>query len=123
MNIVVCVGFVALAAYVVRSAVTVWRDPRRARTEADGLKRLGKRGAWAVTRGIVPVAAMFTCLALIVISFLGAETWSAVHGPLETSGTVLFLLMLVCWLVLASIAVFNRPRFLVPPYLRDRRRL
>ncbi|MEV5463117.1 hypothetical protein [Streptomyces sp. NPDC002788] len=123
MGIVVCVGFITLAGYMVRSAVMVWRDPHRARAEADGWDRLGKRGAWAVTRGIVPVAAMFTCLALMMISALGAETWSTVRGPLETSGTVFFILMLACWVVIASIAVFNRPRFLVPPYLRDRRRL
>ncbi|WNZ08992.1 hypothetical protein [Streptomyces sp. 11x1] len=101
----------------------VWHDPHRARTEADGWDRLGKRGAWAVTRGIVPVAAMFTCVALMMLSALGADTWGAVRGPLETTGTVFFILMLVCWVVIASTAVFNRPRFLIPPYLRDRRRL
>ncbi|GAP50764.1 hypothetical protein [Streptomyces azureus] len=123
MGIVVGVGFITLAGYMVRSAVMVWRDPHRARAQADGWNRLGRRGAWAVTRGIVPVAAMFTCLALMMISALGADTWSTVRGPLETTGTVFFILMLACWVVIASIAVFNRPRFLVPPYLRDRRRL
>jgi hypothetical protein len=59
----------------------------------------------------------------MVISFLGAEAWGTVRGALETVGTVFFILMLVCWVVIASIAVFNRPRFLVPPYLRDRRRM
>lgn len=119
----VCVGFITLAGYMVRSAVMVWRDPHQARAEADGWDRLGKRGAWAVTRGIVPVAAMFTSLALMLISALGAETWSTVRGPLEASGAVFLILMLACWPVIASIAVFNRPRFLIPPYLRDRRRL
>ncbi|MFC7818602.1 MULTISPECIES: hypothetical protein [unclassified Streptomyces] len=123
MGIVVCVGFATLAGYMVRSAAMVWRDPRRARTEAAGWDKLGKRGAWAVTRGIVPVAGMFTCLAVMTISFLGAESWGTVRGALETVGTVFFVVMLICLVATASVAVFNRPGFLVPPYLRDRRRL
>ncbi|MFD4722322.1 hypothetical protein ACFWN8_29030 [Streptomyces sp. NPDC058431] len=71
----------------------------------------------------MPVAAMFTCLALMAISFIGADAWGTGRGPLEAAGTVFFILMLACWLVIASIAAFNRPRLLVPPYLRDRRRL
>ncbi|MET7322469.1 hypothetical protein [Streptomyces sp. NPDC005549] len=123
MGILVCLGLIILAAYMVRNAVMVWRDPHRARAEADGWDKLGKRGAWAVTRGIVPVAAMFSCLALMAISLIGADAWATGRGPLETAGTVFFLLMLACWLVIVSVAAFNRPRSLVPPYLRDKRRL
>ncbi|MEU4882089.1 hypothetical protein OIE82_16330 [Streptomyces althioticus] len=123
MEIVFCLGIIALAAYMVRSAVMVWRDPHQARIEAGGWAKLGKHGAWAVTRGIAPFAAMFTCLALMTISFVGADAWPSARGPLEAAGTVLFILMLACWLVITSIAVFNRPRLFVPPYLRDKRRL
>ncbi|MFJ9901671.1 hypothetical protein ACIRVK_01990 [Streptomyces sp. NPDC101152] len=29
----------------------------------------------------------------------------------------------ICWLLIILIAIFNKPRFLVVPYLRDNRRL
>lgn len=123
MGIVLVLGLAALAGYMIRSAVLVWRDPCRARSEAAGWAKLGKRGAWAVTRGIVPVAAMFVCLAGMMVCFLGAESRGGVGGPLETAGGAFFLLVLACWAAIVSIAVFNRPKFLVPSYLRDRRSL
>ncbi|GHG18712.1 hypothetical protein GCM10018777_36150 [Streptomyces albogriseolus] len=123
MAILFCLAITALAAYMVRRAVVVWRDPREARNEADGWGKLGTHGAWAVTRGIVPLAGVFVCVALMTLSSVGAEAWGAGRGPLETAGAVFLAVMLVCWLVLLSIAVLNRPRFVVPPYLRRRRRL
>ncbi|MFB7224395.1 hypothetical protein [Streptomyces sp. NPDC056227] len=76
-----------------------------------------------VIRGFVPVAAMFSCLAFMMIMEVAADALSPVRGPLATAGGVFLVVMLACWLVIASIAVFNRPRFLVPPHLRDKRRL
>jgi hypothetical protein len=31
--------------------------------------------------------------------------------------------MILCWILIILIGIFNRPRFLVLPYLRDKRRL
>ncbi|MGW1092844.1 hypothetical protein ACWD4L_43240 [Streptomyces sp. NPDC002596] len=76
-----------------------------------------------VIRGFVPVAAMFSCLAFMMITEVAADALSPVRGPLATAGGVFLVVMLACWLVIASIAVFTRPRFLVPPHLRDKRRL
>lgn len=123
MGILVVVWFLTLAGYMIRRAVSVWRDSYQARSEATGWDKLGERVGWAITRGIVPVAAMFACLALMVITLIGAETWSAVRGPLEAAGGVFFALMLASLGGVLSIAVCNRPRFLVPRYLRNRRRL
>ncbi len=76
-----------------------------------------------MTRGTVPVAAMFNCLALMMIAAFIGETWKSLRSPSEIAGAVFLLMMLGCMAVIASIAAFNRPRFLVPPYLRHRRHL
>ncbi|MEU9013428.1 hypothetical protein AB0D12_27440 [Streptomyces sp. NPDC048479] len=94
-----------------------------ARSEAETWQRLGDRGAWAVTRGVVAVASFFGCLALMVITAIVADSREELYGPLSAASSVFLAMMLGCGLVLTCIAIFNRPRFLVPPYLRDKRRL
>ncbi|REH18404.1 MULTISPECIES: hypothetical protein [unclassified Streptomyces] len=123
MGILVVIVLLSLAGYMSRSAVLVWRDPCRARAEAVGWDKLGERQGWAITRGIVPVTVMFACLALMALTLTAAEICDTARGLLEAAGGVFFVLMLVSLIGLLSIAVFNRPQFLVPPYLRGRRGL
>lgn len=59
---------------------------------------------------------------MTIAAFIG-ETWKSLRSPSEVAGAVFMLMMLGCMAVIASIAAFNRPRFLVPPYLRHRRHL
>ncbi|CAL9462208.1 hypothetical protein SUDANB15_02644 [Streptomyces sp. enrichment culture] len=40
----------------------------------------------------------------------------------ETAGAVFLVLTPACWLVIAAIALLDRPGFLAPPRLRGRRR-
>jgi hypothetical protein len=122
MGVLVCILLIGVAGNIVWSAVRVWGDPRQARTEARKWDRLGERGAWAVTRSIVAVAAMFVCIALMVTASAAADALVNLHGPLQEASSAFLVMMLACWLVIASIAIFNRPRFLVPPHLRDKRR-
>ncbi|WP_159039603.1 hypothetical protein [Streptomyces sp. TP-A0356] len=114
---------VALAVRYVVVAVRLWRHPERASEAARSFSVRGAPG-WVITRGIVVVAAHFVLMAIAVIA-LGtavtqtqkpAEPWWAIS--LVAGGGVI-----LCWLLITLIGVFNRPRFLVVPYLRDKRRL
>jgi hypothetical protein len=95
VGVLVCLGFVGLAAFMVGRAAVIWGDPRAAWTE--NWPRLGRRRSWAVTRGVVPWAAGYVWLALMMIAGLVSE------------GAVRFR------------DVAGTPRFLVPPYLRGLR--
>ncbi|MFJ3336010.1 hypothetical protein [Streptomyces sp. NPDC086766] len=116
---------VALAVRYVVVAVRLWGHPERA---ADAARSFRVRGApgWVLTRGVVVVAANFVFMAIMVIALvLGlavtrtrkpAEPWSGISA-VAIGG------MTICWLLIILIGIFNRPRFLVVPYLRDKRRL
>ncbi|MER6956682.1 hypothetical protein [Streptomyces sp. NPDC000618] len=120
-------GLIALAVRYVRLAVRVWREPERAPDTAQSLSiRIGIGGGWVLTRGVVVLAAHWVFLAIAMIAATVGEGASGAGRPAEPwlvialSGAAGVLL---CWLLIVPIAMFNRPRFLVVPYLRDRRRL
>jgi hypothetical protein len=116
---------VALAVRYVVVAVRLWGHPERA---PDAARSFSVRGApgWVLTRGVVVVAANFVFMAIMVIaSAVGlavtrtqkpAEPWSGMSAA-AIGG------MMLCWMLIILIGIFNRPRFLVLPYLRDKRRL
>ncbi|MEV6408946.1 hypothetical protein AB0M58_39440 [Streptomyces bobili] len=122
ISVLVCLLLVGLATHTAWSAVLVWRDPRRAQEEARQWDRLGKHGAWAVTRGLVAMAASFACLALMMITYLAAEVFGQLRDSLVAVSGVFLCAMLACWLVILMIALINRPRCLIPPHLRAQRR-
>jgi hypothetical protein len=116
---------VALAVRYVVVAVRLWGHPERAPDVARSFSVRGAPG-WVLTRGVVVVAANFVFMAIMVIaSAVGlavtrtqkpAEPWSGMSAA-AIGG------MMLCWMLIILIGIFNRPRFLVLPYLRDKRRL
>ncbi|MET7652826.1 MULTISPECIES: hypothetical protein [unclassified Streptomyces] len=116
---------VALAVHYVVVAVRLWGNPEHAR---DTAQSFGVRGApgWVLTRGVVVVAANFVFIAVMVIApAVGlavtrspepAEPWLGISAAAMGG-------MVLCWVLIILVGIFNRPRFLVVPHLRDKRRL
>ncbi|MET8950613.1 hypothetical protein ACWEO4_31785 [Streptomyces sp. NPDC004393] len=113
-GIFVLVFMAALSVFFVRAAWLHWtgsdRAPRRrtARFSADPSVIRGHE------RGVVPLAGWLTCLTI------GMAT--AGLAPGSDVGAVGFFFVLGSFPLLAlhsTIAWFNRPKFLVPPHLRD----
>lgn len=99
-------------------AVRTWRDPDRfARTASMMSFRVGAHVGRGLARGSAVVAAAFVCLALFcscaALSNVGpkAGAWHVVTGGLLGA-------FMAAFPVLACIVMFNRPRFLVVPYMR-----
>ncbi|MGR6971710.1 hypothetical protein ACU639_19350 [Streptomyces cynarae] len=117
--------FVALAVWYVVVAVRLWRHPERAPDVADLFSVRGAPG-WVLTRGVVVVAANFVLMAIMVIAAAVGQTVTRTQKPAEPwlgISAVAMGGMMLCWLLIILIGIFNRPRFLVVPYLRDKRRL
>lgn len=106
-------------------AIRVWRDPTRAVDAASSFSVRGAPG-WVLTRGVAVVATQFVFMGVFVATApLAARVGRAQkHAePWWAISLVAGAGVLLCWLLITLIGIFNRPRFLVVPYLRDRRRL
>ncbi|MEU6368065.1 hypothetical protein ABZ876_20540 [Streptomyces sp. NPDC046931] len=117
--------FVALAVRYVVVAVRLWGHPERAPDAAQSFSVRGAPG-WALTRGVVVVAASFVLMAVMVIALVVGLAVTRTQKPAEPwlgISAVSIGGMLLCWLLILLIGIFNKPRFLVLPYLRDKRRL
>jgi hypothetical protein len=117
--------FMALAVRYVVAAVRLWGHPERA---PDAARSFSVRGApgWVLTRGVVVVAANFVFMAIMVIAVAVGLAVTGTQKPAELwfgISAVAIGGMVLCWLLNILIGIFNRPRFLVLPYLRDKRRL
>jgi hypothetical protein len=114
--------FVVLPVHFVRIAFRVWRDPERASDTALSFSVRGAPG-WVLTRGVVVVAAHFILMAVALGTTLVGATMTRTREPWVTIAVVGAAGVMLCWLLIVLIGIFNRPRFLVVPYLRDKRRL
>jgi hypothetical protein len=105
--------------------VRMWRDPayfKKVLAQSTAL-RVKADFAEGLARGTAALAAAMVCLALVVPLVVYADSGKAgvSQGPpaliyLTEALLLLFVLAMVAHL---SIAWFNQPTFLVPPYLRD----
>ncbi|MFG3202311.1 hypothetical protein [Streptomyces sp. NPDC048192] len=116
---------VALAVRYVVVAVRLWGHPERA---PDAARSFSVRGApgWVLTRGVVVVAANFVFMAIMVIALAVGLAVTRTQKPAEpwlAMSAAAIGGMILCWILIILIGIFNRPRFLVLPYLRDKRRL
>jgi hypothetical protein len=66
--------------------------------------------------GVVTCAALVLCLVFVGIA---EHTSGSVSSAANSAGIAALLVIVVLILVNASITLFNRPRFAVPPPLRD----
>ncbi|MET7652110.1 hypothetical protein [Streptomyces sp. NPDC005486] len=116
---------VTLAVRYVVVAVRLWGHPERAPDAADSFS-VKEAPGWVLTRGVVVVAANFVLMAVMVIAAAVGQAVTRTQKPVEPwlgiSAAAMGGMML-CWLLIILIGIFNRPRFLVVPYLRDKRRL
>lgn len=114
----IALGIAALcviSGFFIWSAVRTWRDPEKFDATVNNLG-LGSV-AQGCARGIVVVAAAFTSLALFVISWiLGLLLGQQRVGA--SAAVAFFCAYLAAVPLLAVIVVFNRPKFLVVPYMR-----
>ncbi|MGW2936924.1 hypothetical protein ACWDA7_34895 [Streptomyces sp. NPDC001156] len=115
----------ALAVRFVVVAVRLWGHPERA---PDAARSFSVRGApgWILLRGVVVVAANFVFMAIMVIALAVGLAVTATRNSAEPwlwISAVAIGGMMLCWLLIILIGIFNRPRFLLVPYLRDKRRL
>lgn len=115
--------FVALAVRYVVWAVRLWGHPERA---PDAARSFSVRGApgWVLARGVVVVAANFVFMAVMVIAPAVGQAVTRTQEPAEpwlVISAVAIGGMMLCWLLIIMIGIFNKPRFLVVPYLRDER--
>ncbi|MGQ5634424.1 MULTISPECIES: hypothetical protein [unclassified Streptomyces] len=116
---------VALAVRYVVVAVRLWGHPERA---PDAARSFSVRGApgWVLTRGVVVVAANCVFMAIMVIALAVGLAVTRTQKPAEPwlgMSAAAIGGMILCWILIILIGIFNRPRFLVLPYLRDKRRL
>jgi len=115
------VGFFVITgltlAGLVWAAIELWRKPVVAERMTDSILQMrvvqeNERVARALTRAFLPGVLMMGSLWATTWSvFLGEELRSVVT-EIGTAGVVLSLLLM------GSVAVFNRPRFLAPPHMR-----
>jgi hypothetical protein len=114
----IALGIAALcviSGFFIWSAVRTWRDPEKFDATVNNLG-LGSL-ARGCARGIAVVAAAFTSLALFVISWiLGLLLGQQRVGA--SAAVAFFCVYLAAVPLLTVIVVFNRPKFLVVPYMR-----
>ncbi|MFF3873208.1 hypothetical protein [Streptomyces sp. NPDC001978] len=115
----------ALAVRYVVAAVRLWEHPERA---PDAARSFSVRGApgWVIARGVVVVAAHFVLMAIAMIALSVGAAVTRTQKPAEPWWAISLVAgggMILCWLLIILVGIFNRPRFLVVPYLRDKRRL
>ncbi|MFE7506794.1 hypothetical protein [Promicromonospora sp. NPDC057488] len=109
-------------AVLVWAAIELWRKPVVAERMTDSLLQMrmtqeNERVARAVTRAFLPGVLMMGSLWVATGSaFLGAAYRSVVM-EIGLAGVVVSLVLM------GSVAVFNRPRFLAPPHMRGDRSL
>jgi hypothetical protein len=110
--------FAGMAVFYTWVAVRTWRDPDRfARTASMMSSRVGSHVGRGLARGSIVVAAASICLALFCTcaAFTNispkARVWHEVSGGFLGAFIATFP-------VLTCIVMFNRPRFLVVPYMR-----
>jgi hypothetical protein len=110
--------FYGMAAFHVWLALHTWRNPDRFGSTAGILSfRVGESVGRGLARGVAVVAGAFVCLPCFTLSAAvgmaspSPGVWKWVAGA--------FLAGFVAAVpLLAVIVVFNRPRFLVVPYMR-----
>ncbi|MFB7896553.1 hypothetical protein ACFC1B_09485 [Streptomyces xiamenensis] len=110
-----------LSAAGVWPCVLVWRDAWIRGTRASDAMEVGltamstnPRSRRAMVRTMVSTEGFLVCLTVSLWLFELCGDLVALHAPL-------LLLMLFFALAHLSIVLFNRPRFLVPPHLRQDR--
>lgn len=95
--------------------VHVWRSPGRDRSLSS----------LAVKATGLDAAMIYLGVATLFGALLDLGDAISVHGTRANAGGVLFMIAGIGFLpaafLFASVWFFNRPRFLVPPHLRDRR--
>ena len=125
MNALQVVAFIFMAAL---SVVALTQLPRIWHGELADLHEAGSRDWWPLgealrrgfLRGLTVGIVGFTCLLIALAAAIAAD---AVAGTaaivLGRTAQAFFLLFVVLLLVDAGVTLFNRPKFVVPPYLRD----
>jgi hypothetical protein len=115
----IALGIAALcviSGFFIWSAVRTWRDPEKFDATVNNL-RLPGSVARGCARGIAVVAAAFTSLALFGISWILGLLLG--HQRVGASAAVAFFFAYLAAVpLLVVIVVFNRPKFLVVPYMR-----
>lgn len=114
--VVIC--FLGMAAFNVWLAVRTWRNPEHfSRTASILSTRVGAEVGRGLARGVAVVGGAFVCLTCFLFAGLAGMgstspgVWKWVVGVFGAAFTASVPL-------LAVIVVFNRPRFLVVPYMR-----
>jgi hypothetical protein len=103
----------------------MWRDPdyyQKVISQSTTLP-VSAEVARGLTRGTAPLAAALLCAALFtpLVVYTDGGGRGVTQGPpaLAYLEWALILVFLVAMAAHLCIAWFNRPKFLVPPYLRD----
>jgi hypothetical protein len=117
------VAAIAFAAFSVRRAFLIWRSPSAFERELrrSAFASRGSSFGTGLMRGCVPFAGAWVAMAIFAPVEITRE-WEATQGKalpgaMLVSGILLGLFVLGVALQL-TIALFNRPRFLIPRYLR-----
>jgi hypothetical protein len=110
--------FYGMVALFVWLAIRTWRRPDYFASTAETLSfRVGRSVGSGLARGVVVVAGAFVCLGCFVLFGLvgmasaSPGVWKWVAGAFGAACVAAVPL-------LATIVIFNRPRFLVVPYMR-----
>jgi hypothetical protein len=108
----------AIAAWFASLAIRLWRDSSRFDHAVDVFTgQLSATAAEGLARGFVVPAAQFLCLEL----FCACAAFGGVGpgaGWLRWPAAVLLVCFMAGFPLIFAITLFNRPRFLVVPYLR-----
>jgi hypothetical protein len=110
------VGALVFVPLCVRGVRAMWRGPVRLFAEPFPWWVWGAPLWRAYVRGMVAVGTTFVVDLLAVMVLIWAPDADAV---LVAAVSVLVLSLAVGFLLMLTVALFNRPRAVVPPYLRD----
>lgn len=122
LQVVALIFMTALTVVALTQLRRIWRG------ELTDLHEAGSRDYWPLgealrrgfLRGLVVGIVGFTCLLIALAAAIAAdELTGTAAAALERTGQALFLLFVVLLVVDAGVTLFNRPKFVVPPYLRD----
>lgn len=110
--------FIGMAAFHAWLAISTWGDPDRFGRTASLLSfRVGEFVGRGLARGVAVVAGASLCLACFMLSALAGMA-SPAPGVWKWISVCLLAGYLAAVPLLAVIVAFNRPRFLVVPYMR-----
>lgn len=115
--VVVC--FLGIATFNVWFAVRTWRDVEQfSRTASILSTKVGDAVGRGLARGVAVVGAASVCLACFVFAGLAGMA-SANPGVWKWVAGAFVAVAVAAVPLLAVIVVFNRPRFLIVPYMRE----